>query len=97
MKTIHFYQIMHSLQFCVQYNIYFGYKNVPGMMNKVATRVGSDLSTFVESIVADPDPFDTDPNPAFHFDTYPYPDPAFQFDSDHVSRSNRTQPEGIIC
>ncbi len=30
--------------------------------------------------VADPDPFDTDPNPAFHFDTDP--DPAIQFDTD---------------
>jgi hypothetical protein len=29
---------------------------------------------------ADPDPFDTDPDPAFHFDTDP--DPAFQFDTD---------------
>ncbi len=32
--------------------------------------------------VADPDPFDTDPDPAFHFD--PNPDPAFQFDMDPV-------------
>ncbi len=30
--------------------------------------------------VVDPDPFDTDPDPAFHFDTDP--DPAFQFDTD---------------
>jgi hypothetical protein len=30
--------------------------------------------------VADPDPFDTDPDPACHFDTDP--DPAFQFDTD---------------
>jgi hypothetical protein len=30
--------------------------------------------------VADPDPFLTDPDPAFHFDTDP--DPAFQFDMD---------------
>ncbi len=30
--------------------------------------------------VADLDPFDTDPDPAFHFDMYP--DPAFQFDTD---------------
>jgi hypothetical protein len=29
--------------------------------------------------VADPDPFDTDTDPAFHFDTDP--DPAFQFDT----------------
>jgi hypothetical protein len=28
--------------------------------------------------VADPDPFDADPDPAFHFD----PDPDFQFDTD---------------
>jgi hypothetical protein len=40
-------------------------------------------STFIDLIsvlinVADPDPFDTDPDPAFHFDT----DPAFQFDTD---------------
>ncbi len=32
------------------------------------------------SSVADPDPFDTDPDPARHFDTDPYP--AFQFDTD---------------
>ena len=30
--------------------------------------------------VTDPDPFDKDPDPAFHFDTDP--DPAFQFDTD---------------
>jgi hypothetical protein len=30
--------------------------------------------------IMDPDPFDTDPDPAFHFDTDP--DPAFQFDTD---------------
>jgi hypothetical protein len=30
--------------------------------------------------VADPDPFDTDPDPAFHLDTDP--DPAFQSDPD---------------
>jgi hypothetical protein len=30
--------------------------------------------------VADPDPFDTDPEPAFHFDTDT--DYAFQFDMD---------------
>jgi hypothetical protein len=30
--------------------------------------------------VADPDPFDTDPDPAFHFDTDP--DPAFQPETD---------------
>jgi hypothetical protein len=30
--------------------------------------------------VADPDHFDTDPDPAFHFD--PDLDPAFQFDTD---------------
>ncbi len=30
--------------------------------------------------VADPDPFDTNPDPAFYSDTGP--DPAFQFDTD---------------
>jgi hypothetical protein len=30
--------------------------------------------------VADPDPFDTDPDPAFHLETDP--DPDFQFDTD---------------
>jgi hypothetical protein len=30
--------------------------------------------------ITDPDPFDTDLDPAFHFDTDP--DPAFQFDMD---------------
>ncbi len=34
----------------------------------------------VGSSIADPDHFDTDPDPAFHFDTNP--DPAFQFDTD---------------
>jgi hypothetical protein len=34
--------------------------------------------------VADPNPFDTDPDPdrAVHFDTDPDPDPAFQFNTD---------------
>ncbi len=32
--------------------------------------------TDLPASVADPDPFDTDPDPAFHFDTDP--DPAFQ-------------------
>jgi hypothetical protein len=30
--------------------------------------------------VADPDPFDAGPDPAFHFDTNP--DPAFHFETD---------------
>ncbi len=30
--------------------------------------------------VGDPDPFDTDPDPAFRF--YTDPDPAFRFDTD---------------
>ncbi len=34
----------------------------------------------VGNSVADPDPFDPDPDPAFHFDTNP--DPVFQFDTD---------------
>ncbi len=34
----------------------------------------------METSIADPDPFDTDPDPAFHFDTDP--DPALQFDAD---------------
>jgi hypothetical protein len=34
----------------------------------------------LHSSVADPDPFYTDPDPAFHFDTDP--DPASQFDTD---------------
>jgi hypothetical protein len=33
----------------------------------------------VDSVV-DPDPFDMDPDPAFHFDTDPHP--AFQFGMD---------------
>jgi hypothetical protein len=32
----------------------------------------------VKNSVADPDPFDTDPDPAFDFET----DPAFHFDTD---------------
>ncbi len=32
---------------------------------------------YIEDSVADPEPFDTDPDPALHFDTDP--DPAFQF------------------
>jgi hypothetical protein len=31
---------------------------------------------------ADPDPFDTNPDPAFHCATDPNPDLAFQFDTD---------------
>ncbi len=89
-------------------------------------------SKFFCASVADPDTFDTDPNPdpAFHFDIDPDPDPTFNliwvrirlFDMDpdlccfkevmyllktvlfiHLyliflfSRSNRTQPEGILC
>jgi hypothetical protein len=38
------------------------------------------LAMFIDSSVADPDPLDTDPDPAFHFDMDP--DPAFQFDTD---------------
>jgi hypothetical protein len=40
------------------------------------------FATLVVSSVADPDPFDTepDPDPAFHFVTDPYP--AFLFDPD---------------
>ncbi len=34
----------------------------------------------IPTSVADPDPFDMDPDPAFHFDTDP--DPAFQCDTD---------------
>jgi hypothetical protein len=59
--------------------------------------------------VADPDPFDTDPDPAFYF--YADPDPYHfeeamylkQYFLIHpnliflVSRPNRTQPEGILC
>ncbi len=32
--------------------------------------------------MADPGPFDTDPDPACHLDTDPEPDPAFPFDMD---------------
>ncbi len=38
------------------------------------------MGTYTVGSVADPDPFDTDPDPAFHFDTDP--DPAFQFETD---------------
>ncbi len=39
-------------------------------------------SKFVCASVADPDPFDTNPdlNPAFHFDIDPDPDSTFKFD-----------------
>jgi hypothetical protein len=43
---------------------------------KVETRVPKSL----ETSVADPNPFDTDPDPVFHFDTDP--ESAFQFDTD---------------
>jgi hypothetical protein len=33
-------------------------------------------------IVTDPDHFDTDPGPIFHFDIDPDPDPTFHFDTD---------------
>ncbi len=39
-------------------------------------------SQLLKTSVADPDPFDTDPDPAFHFDTDPDTDPAFHFDTD---------------
>jgi hypothetical protein len=34
------------------------------------------------SSVADPNPCDADPDPAFHFDPDPDPDPTFHFDVD---------------
>jgi hypothetical protein len=40
----------------------------------------------MKSSVADPDPFDTHPDPAFHFDTDP--DPVFQF---------ATDPDPTVC
>jgi hypothetical protein len=43
---------------------------------------GADFSIHLTYSVADPDPFDTDPDPACHFDTGPDPVPAFQFDPD---------------
>jgi hypothetical protein len=36
------------------------------------------LNSIVTLTVADPDHFDTDPDPAFHFES----DPSFQFDMD---------------
>jgi hypothetical protein len=43
--------------------------------------LGPDYGITNEHILlSDPDPFDTDPDPARHFDTDP--DPAFQFDLD---------------
>jgi hypothetical protein len=36
----------------------------------------------IDTSVAVPDHFDTDPDPAFHFDKNPDPDPALQFDTD---------------
>jgi hypothetical protein len=41
-----------------------------------------ELFFILQSSVADPDPFDPDPDPAFHFDTDPDPDPVFLFDMD---------------
>ncbi len=38
----------------------------------------------------EPDPFDTDPDPAFHFGTDP--DPAFQFDTDLLTVSTDNVP-----
>jgi hypothetical protein len=41
---------------------------------------GSEDGKLCLTSVANPDPFDTDPDPAFHFDKDL--DPAFQFDTD---------------
>jgi hypothetical protein len=38
------------------------------------------MSNTVQTCVPDPDPFDMDPDSAFHFDSDP--DPAFQLDMD---------------
>jgi hypothetical protein len=47
----------------------------------VHNREGGKCSyLIIPTSVADPDPFDMDPDPAFHFDTDP--DPAFQCDTD---------------
>ncbi len=40
----------------------------------------SKLLNMLQSSLADPDPFDTETDPAFHFDTDP--DPTFHFDTD---------------
>jgi hypothetical protein len=42
--------------------------------------------------VADPDPFDTDPDLACHFDT----DPAFQFDPDPYSFKEVMYPKQVF-
>jgi hypothetical protein len=41
-----------------------------------------NVFTDLRASVADPDPFDMDPDPASRFDTDPDLDPAFQFDTD---------------
>jgi hypothetical protein len=47
---------------------------------KKCQNFGSSRVKKVLYSVTDPDPFDTDPDPAFHFDKDP--DPAFQYDTD---------------
>jgi hypothetical protein len=49
-------------------------------MHCLRPQIASEVTFY--SSVADSDPFDTDPDPAFHFDTFPGPDTAFQFDTD---------------
>jgi hypothetical protein len=60
----------------------FGAKGHPILVSLVDGETFSDdmFPFFLGVSVADPDPFDTDPDPAFHFDTDP--DPAFSFDTD---------------
>ncbi len=58
------------------YKLWTGRVNNITHVNKSEIKVDFKLS-HLESSVADPDPFDTDPDPAFRFDSDPDPDPAF--------------------
>ncbi len=55
----------------------------PGIFEQVGSKyclTWTGPATLLAGSVADPDPFDTDTDPAFHFETDP--DPAFQYDTD---------------
>ncbi len=67
----------HAYIFLAYNNVSCNWKQLQEPMRRDFAVVSTILSATTS--VADPDPFDTDTDPAFHFDTDP--DPAFQFDT----------------
>ncbi len=67
-----------NIQYCT------GNEKKPTVSNNISKEISvlnvKHFFCFVFISVVDPDPFFTDPYPAFHFDMDP--DPAFQFDTD---------------